>query len=79
VVPPALGDLSGSPLKGLFEVGIEESKQLASAFQAVGDKESLRLFFFDEISPNGIGEDGIHLNKIGHRELGLALADGLEK
>ncbi|MEM7792342.1 MAG: GDSL-type esterase/lipase family protein, partial [Verrucomicrobiota bacterium] len=45
VVPPALRDLSSSPLKGLFEVGIEESKQLASPFKDGGEKESLRLVF----------------------------------
>ncbi|QXD25114.1 hypothetical protein F7C95_04230 [Opitutia bacterium ISCC 51] len=79
VVPPALGDLSNSPLKGLFQVGQAESQQLSAAFLSLGEQDQLELIDGKLLFPDGIGPDGIHLNNKGHRALGLAISQKIKK
>ncbi len=75
IVPPALGDLSASPLKGLFAVGQTESKGLSAAFQQIAKQRHLRLFDLEAIAPDGVGPDGIHLSAATHEKLGRAIAE----
>lgn len=79
VIPPTLRNLDDSPLKGLFEVGLEASQNLMSAFNALPSQDGVAYIAFDLISPNGIGADGIHLNETGHQELGKAIADWVKE
>jgi hypothetical protein len=65
VVPPALGDLSNSPLKGLFEVGQADSQKFSAAFQSLGEEDLLELIDGNLLFPDGMGPDGIHLNEKG--------------
>ena len=78
VAPPALGDLSGTPLEGLFSVGVEASKQLSSAFQEMAASTDLKVFYCDQILDGAVGADGIHLTEAGHAKLGLAIAAAFE-
>jgi len=77
VVPPALGDLSASPLKGLFAVGRAESEKLSASFIAVAKRDGFRLFDYGAICLDGVGADGVHLNQSGHAALGKAIADAI--
>jgi lysophospholipase L1-like esterase len=79
VVPPALGDLSNSPLKGLFQVGHAESQKLSAAFRSLEADDLLELIDGKLLFPEGIGPDGIHLNQKGHRTLGLAISRKIKK
>lgn len=78
VAPAALGDLEGTPLESLFSVGFETSKELKSAFSELEGRTGIPTFYVDDICVDGIGADGIHLNEIGHRALGMALAKALK-
>lgn len=79
VVPPPFGDLSESPLKGLFQVGATESTHLWDALQEVSELFEFQLFDGRQLFPDGIGKDGIHLNKWGHEKLGRLLANEIQK
>lgn len=78
IVPPALGDLSASPLKGLFAVGQSESKGLSDAFQKMAADKQLTLFDLEVIAPGGVGADGIHLSAATHQKLGSTLAEAIK-
>ena len=75
VVPAPLGDLTASPLKGLFAVGRAESAKLSASFAAVAKRDGFRLFDCSAICIDGIGADGVHLNQSSHAALGKAIAD----
>lgn len=79
VVPAPLQDLSGSTLETIFEVGYETSQDFPEAFRALEASHHVTLIQTSKILENGIGEDGIHLNKHGHAELGTALSSSIKE
>jgi len=70
----AFGDLSSSALKDLFTPGHSESEKLSSAFKAMATTQLIRLIHTNMLQVDGIGPDGIHLNRHGHELLGKALS-----
>jgi len=78
VVPPPLGDLSASPLKGLFSVGKSESAQLGAAFESMSQVTGHKIFDLNRIYPGSTGADGIHLTEAAHAALGIALTEAIE-
>ncbi len=79
VVPPPFGDLTESPLKELFQIGATQSTRLWDAFQETSEVFQFQLIDGRKLSPDGIGKDGIHLNQLGHEELGLLVAKEIQK
>lgn len=78
IVPPTFGDLSNSPLKGLFSVGEAESQQLDTAFESMFAESTDKLFFVNTLSATPTGPDGIHLTQATHTALGQAIANALK-
>lgn len=73
VAPPALGDTSKTPLKGLFQAGEAPSKQLGSAFAKEASKTGIAFFDAGSVTATD-GVDGVHLTAQNHQALGQALA-----
>ena len=74
IEPPALGDLSNSPLKGLFEIGKVESYLFSEAFAELSHKEGITVIDTDQLLGDSLDSDGIHMNLEAHQTLGKALA-----
>lgn len=74
VTPPAFGDLSNSALKDLFAPGQLESQKLSSSFKELEKTHSIKLIETNVLQVDGVGPDGIHLNKHGHELLGKAIS-----
>lgn len=77
VAPPALGDLTDSPLRWLFEVGLSESKKLLPAFEAMSVKRGQKTFYLEHMISPATGPDGVHLTKAAHKRLGEAIAEAI--